>query len=795
MTSFLHTLSQWNYQFLPPFTFLGLNGQRFLAAALALTAVLLLSVLATWIVGLLKPEKLVRYGTTMSSITGAAIFFLCVLISTFSRTVPFAPVYIVFGLLLFSLGLLALGTNHWITLRRGGGLAAPYFLHLQSFLWLNLVIHSFVFVPLLLFHAPAYDRAGQTIFWGTPLVLLAIYAVHVALVVPKALDMLGLRLERGDLDQRQRDLIDRFLEGEGREDCSIVVARRGVMNAVAFLSKKKQKIVIGVDLLNNLEEEEVRGILLHEEGHLQDRLLIREMKRMSLLLPLMVLFFSMYLGNDLSGSGLPAFLAMLAAYYLVVRRLRKVRLRGEITADAYVKSQGEEIYRSHLSGLEKIYTMGGIDKDACKRMNAEHLDLDERREALDGGETVLPKRPARRSAVSFVLWLVLGVLVGVLIYNVPLTPSSRWKRAHSRFHTVMYSDSGEAPLREIRKAAAIAEENFGGTSRKLYISLADLTDALLFYDFYEEALEVGTRTVKIGEEIYGDGDLKLVRALKNMGDVHYWEEDYGTAREWFSRALDLQRRLGDEDTEIIDTLESLSWVYGEEQKYQEAADALREVLVLYAGEAEQEYDSVNTTFRLASFLGQAGSTKESDRLLLEGLANAEKNFGAKSETYAEMVFEAGHALCLRGDPEEAERYFERGLEVLGGLADREYLNEETVLQRIAESYDDAGDKGRLMRTYEELLSRREKGKGALDSNDIAELWALAEMHEDLADLEKAGEYYLRVGEIVEMSGEVDRDRRRTIYAKIADALTRTGLAAKAEEFRVRGNEIAGGDRQ
>ena len=231
-------------------------------------------------------------------------------------------------------------------------------------------------------------------------------------------------------------------------------------------------------------------------------------------------------------------------------RFRKVRLKGELAADAYVRSKGEEIYESHLSGIEKLYKLGGMDRDVCKRMNLGHLDLDERRDLMARGGTGLPKRSVKRGIGSFAAWLVLGLVIGVLIQYVPVTPSARWRSAHSDFHDLMYTDSGDEAIETIRRAVAIAEKNFGAGSKKLSTSLTDLTEALIYYDNYDEAREVGTRAVEVAGRVYGEGDLMVVRSLKNMGEVHYWSEEYGPAREWFSRALDLQNRQKDDDADI-----------------------------------------------------------------------------------------------------------------------------------------------------------------------------------------------------------------------------------------------------
>jgi tetratricopeptide (TPR) repeat protein len=194
---------------------------------------------------------------------------------------------------------------------------------------------------------------------------------------------------------------------------------------------------------------------------------------------------------------------------------------------------------------------------------------------------------------------------------------------------------------------------------------------------------------------------------------------------------------------------------------------------------------------MGTFLGLAGERAEGDLVHRQTLSGAKEDFGEQSETYVELLLEVGHALCSRGETERAEQYFSRGLEILDALGERLYLPDDSTLQRMALCYRDAGDDGKAIAAYEDLLDGRVKDKGALDMDDAGELWALAEAHESRGSLDDAARYYMRLAELGEQAGGMYDELLKRTYVKIIEVTTGQGDLEKAEEYRARGERLPG----
>jgi Zn-dependent protease with chaperone function len=266
-------------------------------------------------------------------------------------------------------------------------------------------------------------------------------------------------------------------------DCEIVVARRGLYNAVA--QPGLRRITVGLSLVEFLNVEQLRAILTHELGHLEDRVYQPRVTRFQQLGALCFLFSGMMTDSRIDYAVFYSGILVLLTVYFFLLAPKKARLHGEKVADGYVLRTDVRLYRHLQEALSRIYILNGLDKDHCKTHDSDHLDLDERQAAVASGKIQKRQNFTRRTAVLLVILIVSAGLTVAYSYFFP-GPERMCDRLHNRFHAKMESDP-EAAQVAIEAALALCENGFPGYEKKTSNVLRDLARFHLRYDHLQQA--------------------------------------------------------------------------------------------------------------------------------------------------------------------------------------------------------------------------------------------------------------------------------------------------------------------
>ena len=404
-------LQNYTLSFLPPMTWFTRESEEVVTLLLASFAgfsmiFLLLVVLANH-TSLERYRKFTGYTPFVYMV---AVYFIAFNLSTQSNNLPASPLFLLAALLMVLTSFVVLAAANRIRTDQMPWQQIPFLDFCKINVWLSLLLSGPLLLPFLLFQIPTFNHQQQLFYLGAVLLMVGLYLLITRFFFKHLTAFLGLAVP---LDKLPSTLKARFDEACAPilavSDCEIVVARRGLYNAVAQPGLKR--ITVGLSLIEFLSVEQLRAVLTHELGHLEDRVYQPRINRFQQLGAFSFLLYAIVTDSRIDYAIIYGGFFILLTFYFLLIAPKKPRLNGEKVADSYVMKTDPKLYEHLQAALPKIYFLNGLHKDHCKKHDADHLDLDERQEAVATGK--IKKRHTFTRRTAFLL-LILLVLVGLV---------------------------------------------------------------------------------------------------------------------------------------------------------------------------------------------------------------------------------------------------------------------------------------------------------------------------------------------------------------------------------------------
>jgi len=412
----LSTLQNYDLAFLPPMTWFAQGTEEvfnlLLAGFAGLSIVFLLMVVASNNTNHERLRWLAGYSPRTYMVF---VYIIAFSLTIISNTLPCAPLYlfVALAMILTSFIVLAAGTR----LRSGydPGRAIPFVDFCKIHVWLSLLLSGPLLFPFLFFHIPTFNHPQQLVYGGAPLLMVGLYLLMSRVSSRYLAILLGLVVPPEQLPPVLKQRFDAACAPiRTVSDCEIVIARRGLYNAVAQQSCRR--ITIGQSLIEFLTVEQLRAILTHELGHLEDRVYQPRVNRFQLLGALCFLASGIMTDSRIDYAVLYSGVLILLTIYLFLVAPKKSRMNGERVADSYVLKTDVRLYGHLQAALACIYLLNNLDKDHCKTHDSGHLDLDERQEAVATGKISQRQNVTRRLALLLVVLIVVAGLTVAYSY-------------------------------------------------------------------------------------------------------------------------------------------------------------------------------------------------------------------------------------------------------------------------------------------------------------------------------------------------------------------------------------------
>ena len=732
-----------------------------------------------WTVKTWLPTR--KYGLLrlFSILAWGGVFFGIFNLNDNFQAIPFAPMNLVVGILAIGSAMALVLSGAWLFLQSESK-APPFFSYLRANLWLSSFSSVHFLLPLILFNVPVFDHARGVIYGGMPILMLLVYLAALLLVWPKLLSLFGLPMDESLLSEDCRRKFDSASTPiRARGDCTIVIAKPGLLNAVALFSQKT--IVVGADLIRCLDDGELQAVLTHELGHLQDAAFLPKIRRYMYVMDGCVGLFFICIHTQIVPITTIGIALIGLGLLFAQNKIKPTRLQAELYADRFVKTSNETLWGYLVSALEKIRTMNGLDANFCKRHNVAHLDTDERIAGVCEGEKIRRPLSVRKMLRLMVAWLVIGGVFTVIIHYLPPADADRWTSLHKAFHDQRRQQADKKALASIQEALQLSIEEFGRYSGKTYISLNDLVECLSSSGQWDDAEKYAMQAVSTGEKLYADKNLKVVRSLKNLGSVYFNRGDYVKAQAIFTQALTVQEKLADNAWSRSNTLE---WMIVNLDRLGRASEAipLHEAIVeLYHGLGEEGRESyLGALSDLSELLAVQGDHRKSRLYGTKALDFARSKFGAQSEEYATALLRDAQGLKSSGNFDQAAARCDEALGVLQSLFGPDSEEYGDALGILAEVRHQAGDMVQAAQNHLSRLHIYENLYGKDSTFLIGDLWELGLIAEARREWEVAEGYFRRIVALEEQDAEIEPHIRLKSHEKLLEVLIELGKTGEAK---------------
>lgn len=455
--------------------------------------------------------------------------------------------------------------------------------------WMANLSYSLILIPLIVFGIIMIEPQNKTIYIGNILVTVGLTYIALKALISGSYSLLNLEIKTEDLPSTIKQKYQQATDSlTVCGNCNVKLLRKGFRNAIAVQSTNT--IYFGVDLIEILEIDEIKAILLHEIGHLKDEKYVPLLRKVLLFAAVLYFVFQIFSQFDLINPFLYLFIFFLGIFTFI-QVIRKIRLKSEFVADSYVKEHSAESHQHLVTALEKLQKINLIDKDFCKDRNYAHLDLDERYKMVSEGKFQTERRSGVRSTLVFIGTVLLVVFLQMGYHFLP-SSTAKWRKMHDTYHD-LYSDQHFTEAYEvIDKAYTYAKSNFGAIHYRTYLSTVDLAKVSLSGGNIVAAEKYGEKALQLGDKLFRENNTRQIRSIRALIAVYLKQDRIGDVVELYSKILRVQKRSKASPAEISATLFSVMRYHNQSKDSESIIASLQELLSLYEGQTKMDKEQI-----------------------------------------------------------------------------------------------------------------------------------------------------------------------------------------------------------
>jgi len=182
--------------------------------------------------------------------------------------------------------------------------------------------------------------------------------------------------------------------------------------------------------------------------------------------------------------------------------------------------------------------------------------------------------------------------------------------------------------------------------------------------FHQEAEWLLAESLAISREIFPGDDPLLARRINNLGTVLYNLGEYEEATRLFSEAMEMKRRLGEDEERALKTISNLAILMTHRGDYAEAEKLYRYALTLRRRIYEPTHRSIaDSLMGLGALFYTRGDFAQAEAKLREALEIRVNAYGPEHTRVASAHNNLGAVLHALGRLEEAEGHYQEALAI------------------------------------------------------------------------------------------------------------------------------------
>ncbi len=343
-------------------------------------------------------------------------------------------------------------------------------------------------------------------------------------------------------------------------------------------------------------------------------------------------------------------------------------------------------------------------------------------------------------------------------------------------------DSAE-PL--AKEALALRRELFGDRHGDVVASLNQVGWLLRERQSLEEAETVLREAIAVGRSVFGqEGDVRLARAINDLGVVRYSRGDYAESAGLYREALDMRRRLqGQEHVGVGVTMSNLALAAAQNGDRDEAtrlAGAAHDLFLRVLGPDHQR--TIVAATNLAAFLSSGGDHVGAARIYRDLVERRSRLFGERHATVGQSLAFLANELRAFREYGEAERLLERSIEIQTEAYGRLHGFTASTIRVLGDVKRESGRPAAALAEYRAALDIQRRLIGNVGTEVLVLLERIALAHEDLGEA-TAAERALReaVGVATRTYG-AEASRTLGVKVSVLELLVRVGRQVEAREL-------------
>ena len=189
---------------------------------------------------------------------------------------------------------------------------------------------------------------------------------------------------------------------------------------------------------------------------------------------------------------------------------------------------------------------------------------------------------------------------------------------------------------------------------------------------YDQARELKEKALQVRRASNPEDRPDLAKDINNLASFLYSIGDFAGAENYFREALEMRRRLGQDDAELAVTMHNLASTVNQRGDYKEAEELHRQVLEIRRAVYGPKHPKVATSlYSLGSLYSELGAFASAEPLLRQAIDIRSRDLGNHHTKVAAICNSLGRMLQAKDDYDEAQELYERALRIR-----RERLGEE-----------------------------------------------------------------------------------------------------------------------
>ena len=263
---------------------------------------------------------------------------------------------------------------------------------------------------------------------------------------------------------------------------------------------------------------------------------------------------------------------------------------------------------------------------------------------------------------------------------------------------------------------------------------------------YNESQTALEQCLEIRERLLSEDDTDLAQSLNSLSNLYSSQGKYEDAEPLYLRSLELiEKTLGKNNPNVATNLNNLGELYFYQGRYEEAEPLYQRSLEIKEKALGKDHPDVAQSLNnLAGLYYSQGKYEEAEPLYKRGLGIKEKALGKDHPGVAITLNNLAELYRSQGKYEEAEPLYLRSLGILKKTLGKNHPDVATSLNNLALLYKSQGKYEEAEPLYQRSLGILEKTLGKDHPNVAATIDNLALLYESQGKYDKAEPLYQRL---------------------------------------------------